>query len=86
MLSIPIMKLKKPSNAEVLWTAGCAKTAPNFPGIFSRNEIRMKVTRKMTEKARAIEIKAGTAIDGAERSSPGALFGRTERSTMNKMR
>ena len=80
------MKLKKPSKAEDLWTAGCAKTAPIFPGIFSRNEIRVKLIRKMTEKAKAMEMKAGTAIDGAESSSPGALFGRTERSMMHRMR
>ena len=73
------MKPKNPIQADKRWIKGFANMPPAFP-ILCWKEMRVKVKKNTMEKAMERPIKTGVVAAGAESSTVGALFGRTETS------
>lgn len=72
------MKPNIPIQAEMRWSIGFSRVAPNLP-IFPLKEMRVKRTKKSAEKRREAAMKPGVASVGVV-SSLGASPGRTLRS------
>ena len=73
------MKPKNPIQADKRWIKGFANMPPALP-ILCWKEMRVKVKKNTMEKATERPMKTGVVAAGAESSTVGALFGRTETS------
>ena len=73
------MKPKNPVQADKRWIKGFANMPPALP-ILCWKEMRVKVKKNTMEKAMERPMKTGVVAAGAESSTVGALFGRTETS------
>ncbi len=73
------MNPRKPTPAETRWSRGVSAADPTLPNLF-RTDIRVKVMRKATFKASAIEINTGVDAVGAYNNELGAFLGSWERS------